>query len=75
MMQRANFTILAHDDLPPYGIGLLDECVTISCYEQDGGTVQAIIDTDAPAIREWTTSVYETYTRDARHVEPQLSAE
>lgn len=73
MMQRDNFTVLEHDDLPPYGIGLLDERVTISCYEQDSGTVHALIDTDAPAVREWAASAYETYRSGARRVEPQPS--
>ncbi|MDS0475396.1 MarR family transcriptional regulator [Natrinema sp. 1APR25-10V2] len=75
MMQRDNFTVLEHDDLLPYGLGLLDECVTISCYEQDSGTVHALIDTDAPAVREWAESVYETYRSGARRVEPRTSVE
>lgn len=75
MIKQDNFTILEHDDMPPYGIGLLDECVTISCYEQDSGTVHAVIDTEAPAVREWATSVYETHRSDARPVEPRKSVE
>jgi len=75
MVQQDNFTILEHDDMPPYGIGLLDECITISCYEQDSGTVHAVIDTDAPAVREWATSVYETHRSGARRVEPRTSVE
>ncbi|MFD1562188.1 helix-turn-helix transcriptional regulator [Haloarchaeobius amylolyticus] len=66
MVQRDNFTILEHDDFPPYGIGLLDDCVAISCYEQGSGTVHAVIDTDAPAVREWAESTYESYRREAR---------
>lgn len=73
MVQQDNFTVLEHDDLPPYGIGLLDECVTISYYEPGSGTVQAVIDTDAPAIREWAKSIYETHRSSAHHVEPQKS--
>lgn len=75
MVQQDNFTVLEHDDLPSHGIGLLDDCVTISCYEQDSGTVYALIDTDAPAIREWAESLYETHRAGARHVELQKSAE
>ncbi|UTF54858.1 helix-turn-helix transcriptional regulator [Natronosalvus rutilus] len=75
MMQRDNCTILEHDDLPPYGVGLLDECITISCYEQDSGTVHALIDTDAPAVREWAKSVYKTYRVGSHYVEPQKSVE
>ncbi len=75
MIQRDNFTVLAHDNLPPYGIGLLDGCVTISCYERDCGTVHALIDTEAPAVREWAQSVYEAHRPGARQVEPRRSIE
>lgn len=75
LLQRDNFTILEHDDLPPYGTGLLDERVTISCYEQDSGAVHAMIDTDVPAVREWAQSVYERYRSDARPFEPRQLAE
>lgn len=70
MMRRDNFTVLEHDDLPPHGIGLLDERVAISCYERDSGTVHALIDTDVAAVREWAQSVFETYTSEARPVDP-----
>lgn len=66
MVERDNFTILEHDDLPPYGIGLLDDGVAISCYEQGSGTVHAVIDTDAPAACKWAESTYESYRREAR---------
>lgn len=69
MVRQDNFTILEHDELPPYGVGLLDERVTISCYERDSGTVCALIDTDAPVVREWATSVYDAYSSSARSAE------
>jgi predicted transcriptional regulator len=72
MMQQDNFTVLEHDDLPPCGTGLLDERVTISCYEQDSGTVHALIDTQVAPIREWAQSVYETYTANAQPVDRKL---
>jgi predicted transcriptional regulator len=75
MVRRDNFTTLEHDDLPPYGVGLLDERVTISCYEEDSGTVHALVDSNAPAVREWAESVYESYRSSARHIEPQQSVE
>lgn len=75
MVQRDNFTVLEHDDLPQYGVGLLDACVTISCYEQGSGTVHALIDTDTPAVREWAEAAYETYRSSARHCELQKRAE
>jgi predicted transcriptional regulator len=75
MVQRDNFTILEHDDLPSYGIGLLDDCVVISCYERGSGTVHAVIDTDVPAVREWAESTYEAYRREARPYTLELVAE
>jgi predicted transcriptional regulator len=71
LVQRDNFTILEHDDLPPYGVGLLDECVAISCYEEDSGTVHAVIDTEASPVREWANAVYETHRASAHHAEPR----
>jgi predicted transcriptional regulator len=75
MIKQDNFTTLEHDDLPPYGVSLLDERVAISCYERDSGTVHALIDTDAPAVREWAKSVYETHRSDARRLEPRKRVE
>ena len=69
MLNRENFTVLEHDELPPYGIGLLDDRIVISCYERDSGTVQALIDTDEPTVREWANSVYTTYESDAGPLE------
>ena len=75
MMSRDNFTVLEHDELPSYGIGLLDDRVVISCYERASGTVQAVVDTDVPAVREWAESVYASYESDARPLEPNLVGE
>ena len=75
MLRRDNFTVLEHDDLPRYGTGLLDDRVTISCYGRERGTVNALIDTDAPAVREWAESMYERYRSDAEPLEPGAVAE
>lgn len=75
MMQRDNFTVLEHDALPPYGIGLLDERVAISCFERDSGTVRALIDTDEAPVREWAQSMYERYATEARPVGSRRTAE
>lgn len=75
MLQQDNFTVLTHDDVPAYGIGLLDERVIISCYEQSSGTVQALIVTAVPDIREWTESIYERYASEARHLDPRRIVE
>ncbi len=71
MLKQDNFTVLEHNELPSYGIGLLDDRVAISCYEQDSGTVQAMIDTDVPEVRDWANSVYASYRSDARPIESQ----
>nr|WP_321113115.1 MarR family transcriptional regulator [Halorussus salinisoli] len=73
--KRDNFMVLEHDELPHCGIGLLDNRVTISCYEQDSGSVQALIDTDVPAIREWAESMYASFEIDARPVNPEAYME
>ncbi|RQG94334.1 helix-turn-helix transcriptional regulator [Natrarchaeobius chitinivorans] len=75
MLQRDNFTVLEHEELPPYGIGLLDDRVVISCFERDSGTIRALLDTDVPAVRDWAQSVYERYEPDARPLEPQRAVE
>ncbi|MHC3436961.1 helix-turn-helix transcriptional regulator [Natrialbaceae archaeon A-gly3] len=71
LLGQDNFTVLEHDELPPYGVGFLDERVVVSCYEHDSGTVQVVIDTDVPAVREWAQSVTERYEPDARPIEPR----
>lgn len=69
MIRRENFTVLEHEDLPSYGIGLLDDQVFVSCYERDSGVVQAVLDTDASTVREWAASEYASYEREAHPLE------
>ena len=75
MLQRDNFTVLEHDDLPSYGIGVLDEHAIITCHEQESGTVQALVDTDVPSVHQWVQSTYESYTSDARPFTPKATVE
>lgn len=75
MKKRDNFTVLEHEGLPRCGIGLLENRVTISCYEQDSGSVQALIETDVPGVREWAESVFGSYEGDARPVDPETYLE
>ncbi|WP_306058333.1 helix-turn-helix transcriptional regulator [Natronococcus wangiae] len=65
-LESGNLTVLLHDDLLDYGICLFDDRVGICGYNPDSGTVRVMIDTDAPAVREWAESVYESYRREAR---------
>lgn len=74
-LESGNLTILVHDDLPPYGIGLFDDRIAVACYEQDGGTVQALIDTDRRMARDWAESTYAAYRFEARPLEVESVAE
>ncbi|MFO7926152.1 MAG: hypothetical protein ACQET5_07725 [Halobacteriota archaeon] len=60
---------MEHDDRPPYGTGLPDDRVTISRYERESGTVNALIDTGVSAVRDLVDSVCERYRPDARPLE------
>ncbi|WP_247730258.1 helix-turn-helix transcriptional regulator [Halovivax limisalsi] len=71
LLEREAFSVLEHDDLPPYGVGLLDDRTVISCYEPGSGAVAAVIDTDAPPVREWATSVFDRHRADARRFDPR----
>jgi predicted transcriptional regulator len=65
-LQSGNLTVRVHDDLPAYGVSLFDDRIGISGYNPDSGTVQVLLDTDAPEAREWAESTYESYRREAR---------
>ncbi|MFC7156531.1 helix-turn-helix transcriptional regulator [Halomarina halobia] len=64
-LESGNLTVRLHDDLPPYGVSLFDHRIGISGYT-DSGTVRVLIDTDAPAAREWAEATYGSYRREAR---------
>lgn len=63
-LESGNLTLRIHDNLPPYGVGIFDECVAITGYDPASGTVKVMIDTDAPEAREWAESVYRDYGRE-----------
>lgn len=61
-----NLALLVHEGLPEYGLGILDDRVTVCGYHPEDGTVRVVVDTDAADVREWAESTYESYRRDAR---------
>ena len=65
-LASGNLTVNVHDDLPDYGLCLFDDRVGICGHSPESGTVQVLIDTDAPDVREWAEETYETYRRDAQ---------
>ncbi|AGB37597.1 helix-turn-helix transcriptional regulator [Natronococcus occultus] len=71
LLESGNLTAMVHDELPPYGISRLDDRVVVSGYDSDSGGVTVLVDTDAPAAREWADSVYATYRSEARPLEPE----
>ncbi|MFC6835696.1 helix-turn-helix transcriptional regulator [Halomarina ordinaria] len=65
-IESGTLIVRVHDDLPFYGVGLFDDRVAVSCYDEDSGTVQVLVDTDAPETREWAESTFEAYRGEAR---------
>jgi len=63
-LESGNLTVPVHDDLPSYGVGIVDNRVAVSGYDPDSGTVQVLIETDAPEAREWAESIYRSYRRE-----------
>ncbi|AHG02248.1 DNA-binding protein (plasmid) [Halostagnicola larsenii XH-48] len=66
VLERQNFTVELHDDLPSYGVSLFDDRIAISCYDPDSGMVRAVIDTDDPVARDWAESTFVAYRDEAR---------
>ncbi|NIS35129.1 MAG: MarR family transcriptional regulator, partial [Actinobacteria bacterium] len=62
-LDSGNLTVRLHDDLPPYGVGILDERVVICGYDDERASVRVLVDDDAAALREWAESVFATYWR------------
>lgn len=65
-LESGNLTVRVHENVPAYGLCLFDDRIAISGYNPDSGTVQVLLDTDAPEAREWAESTYESYRREAR---------
>lgn len=70
LLEHDNFSVLVHDDLPPYGVGLLDGCVVLSCYGEESGTVRALIDSPTQEACTWAETVVSSYQTDAQDWTP-----
>ena len=71
---REHCTVFVHDDLPDRsrcGLGIVDDRAGICCHDAETGALTAVIDTDAPATREWAIATFERVRNEARPVEPQ----
>lgn len=69
MLRRENFTILEHEGLPPFGIGTLDDRITIVCYQPDIGAVRAILDSSETSVRAWARSTISSYENESEKLE------
>lgn len=65
-IESDNLTVLVHDELPEYGVGIFDDRIAISCHDQETGMVRLVIDTDLPETREWAESLYASFRHEAR---------
>ncbi|PCR89534.1 helix-turn-helix transcriptional regulator [Natrinema ejinorense] len=65
-LENGNVSVWLHDELPPYGIGIFDRRIGVSGHDPESGAARVLIDTDAPAAREWADSTYESYRSEAR---------
>ena len=71
-IQRDNYTVMFHDDLPNSewcGICLSDDRVSLCCYEPETGMLQSLVDTDAPKAYAWGESILEHYRAEAQPLE------
>lgn len=73
--ENDTLTVRLHDDLPPYVIAIFDQRIAISGPDPESGTVRVVIDTNAPAARDWAESTYESYWRESRPLTPETAAE
>lgn len=62
-LESGNLTVRLHDDLPAYGVSLLDGRAAVGGYDHDSVTVRVLVDTDESDAREWAESTYESYRR------------
>ncbi len=62
-LESGNLDLRLNDDLPTFGVGIFDDGVAIVGYDPEGVTVRVLVDTDAPAAREWAESVFTAHRR------------
>lgn len=62
-LESGNLTMLLHDELPPYGIGIFDQRVAVCGHDSDSVTVRVLLDTGSEDAREWAESKFDFYRR------------
>ena len=66
LFESGNLTVMVNDDVPEYGLVLLDDHVGICGYDSTSGAARVMIDTDSAEILAWAESTYESYRRESR---------
>lgn len=69
---RDNCTLFVHDDLPDKhrcGLGIFDNQMGICCHDAETRQLEAVVDTESAAARNWAESVYERYRTEARSLD------
>jgi len=66
LFASGNLALHAHEDVPGYGLGVLDDRVVVCGYHPEEGTARVLVDTDDPDVREWAEETFATYRREAR---------
>jgi len=62
-LESGNLDVRLHDELPPFGVSILDDRVAITGYDREGVTVRVLIDTEGPGAREWAESIFTSHRR------------
>lgn len=63
-LESGNLTLRVHQELPPYGVAIVDDRMAIACYDTDAVTVRVLIDTAGDEAIDWAENVYDRYYRE-----------
>lgn len=62
-LESGNLDVRLHDNLPQFGVSILDERTALIGYDHDGVTVRVLVDTDQAEAREWAQSTFQSHRR------------
>jgi hypothetical protein len=67
MAETGRCRVFQADERPPYFVGVMDEIVQIGTDED--GEPRAIVESTAPAVRDWAETTYERFRGRATRVD------
>ncbi|WP_135852524.1 helix-turn-helix transcriptional regulator [Halorussus salinus] len=73
LLASGDVGLFVYDGPIPYFLGIYDEVVHVG-VEDDDGIPRALVESDAPELREWAESTYADYRRTAREFDRVRSA-